>query len=111
MAIDPICGMEVDEKTPAGSSVFEGQNYYFCFKGCNNKFDANPPAYVGTATVLAGKGTSNVKLEPLGENALTGNGSLLPTADMKVVVFVTLPGQPPVQARFTPLEKPKPSAK
>lgn len=41
MAIDPICGMQVDEKTPAGSSVFEGQNYYFCFKGCNNKFDAN----------------------------------------------------------------------
>ena len=65
----------------------------------------------GTATVLAGKSTSNVKLEPGGENVLAGNGSFQPVPDMKVVVSVTLPGQPPVQARFTPIEKPKPSAK
>ena len=65
----------------------------------------------GTATVLAGKSTSNVKLEPGSENVLTGNGSFQPAPDMKVVVSVTLPGQPPVQARFTPVETPKPSAK
>ena len=65
----------------------------------------------GSATVLAGKGTSNVKLEPSGENALAGSGSFKPAPDMKVVVSVTLPGQPPVQARFTPLEMPKPSNK
>lgn len=65
----------------------------------------------GTATVLAGKGTSNVKLEPSGENALSGRGDFQPAPDMKVVVSVTLPGQLPVQARFTPIEKPKPSAK
>ena len=29
----------------------------------------------GSATVLAGKGTSNVKLEPGGENVLAGNGT------------------------------------
>ena len=65
----------------------------------------------GNATVLVGKGTSNVKLEPSGENVLAGSGGFQPAPDMKVVVSVTLPGQPPVQARFTPLEKPKPSAK
>ena len=65
----------------------------------------------GTATVLAGKSTSNVKLEPSGENALAGRGGFQPVPDMKVVVSVTRAGQPPVQARFTPLEKPKPSAK
>ena len=64
-----------------------------------------------SATVLAGKTTSSVKLEPRGENALAGNGGFQPVPDMKVVVSVTLAGQPPVQARFTPLEKPKPSAK
>ena len=57
----------------------------------------------GTATVLAGKTTSNVKLAPRGENALAGSGGFQPGPDMKVVVSVTLPGQPPVQARFTPL--------
>lgn len=65
----------------------------------------------GSATVLAGKGTSSVKLEPRSENALAGSGGFQPAPDMKVVVSVTLPGQPPVQARFTPLEKPRPSAK
>ena len=65
----------------------------------------------GGATVLAGKTTSSVKLEPRGETALAGGGGFQPAPDMKVVVSVTLPGQPPVQARFTPLEKPKPSAK
>ena len=64
-----------------------------------------------SATVLVGKTTSSVKLEPSGENTLAGNGSFQPAPDMKVVVSITLPGQPPVQARFTPLEKPKPSAK
>ena len=65
----------------------------------------------GTATVLAGKGTSNVKLEPSGENALAGSGGFQSAPDMKVVVSVTLPGEPPVQARFTPLEKTNPASK
>jgi len=65
----------------------------------------------GSATVLAGKNTSSVKLEPRSENVLAGSGGFHPAPDMKVVVSVTLSGQPPVQARFTPLEKPKPSAK
>src|SRR5713101_2777052 len=47
MATDPVCGMQVDERTAAGSSVFEGRNYYFCSAGCKKKFDANPAAYVG----------------------------------------------------------------
>lgn len=64
-----------------------------------------------SATVLAGKTTSSVKLDPRGENSLAGSGGFQPVPDMKVVVSVALPGQPPVQARFTPLEKPKPSAK
>ena len=65
----------------------------------------------GSATVLAGKNTSSVKLDPRGENALAGSGGFQLVPDMKVVVSVTLPGQPPVQARFTPLGKPKSSAK
>ena len=48
MATDPVCGMQVDEPTAAGSSVFEGSKYYFCSAGCMKKFDANPSAYIGT---------------------------------------------------------------
>src|ERR1700704_4689998 len=49
MATDPVCGMQVDERTAALSSVFAGSKYYFCCSGCKNKFDASPSAYVGKA--------------------------------------------------------------
>ena len=65
----------------------------------------------GSATVLAGKGTSNIKLEPSGENALAGSGSFQPAPDMKVVVSLTLPGESPIQARFTPTDTSKSSSK
>jgi Cu+-exporting ATPase len=47
MATDPVCGMQVDERTAAGSSIFEGSTFYFCSAGCKKKFDANPSGYVG----------------------------------------------------------------
>jgi len=34
---DPICSMEVDEKT-ALSSECDGKIYYFCSEGCRDKF-------------------------------------------------------------------------
>src|SRR4030042_2488003 len=37
MAIDPICGMEVDENT-ALKAEHEGKTYYFCSPGCRDKF-------------------------------------------------------------------------
>lgn len=61
----------------------------------------------GSATVLSGKSTVSVKLEPAGENALAGSGKFEFAPGMKVVVSLTLAGQNPVQARFTPLEKAK----
>lgn len=61
----------------------------------------------GSATVLSGKNTASVRLEPAGENALAGAGKFESAPGMKVVVSLTLAGQPPVQARFTPLDKAK----
>jgi hypothetical protein len=65
----------------------------------------------GSATVLANKNTTNVKLEPYGENALSGSGRFESTPEMKIVVSLTLPGENPVQARFTPLKKAKTATK
>ena len=45
MAIDPICGMTVDEKTAKFKSDYKGKTYYFCAPGCNKKFDADPVKY------------------------------------------------------------------
>lgn len=47
MAKDPVCGMEVDEKKAAATSVHQGTTYYFCAKACKATFDTNLAKYVG----------------------------------------------------------------
>src|SRR4026209_46837 len=44
-AIDPVCGMTVDTETAAGTSTFEGQEYYFCSTACKVEFDNNPAKF------------------------------------------------------------------
>ena len=46
MAIDPICKMEVDEKTAQYKSEYKGKTYFFCAPGCKKAFDENPEKYV-----------------------------------------------------------------
>jgi len=58
MATDPICGMQVDERTAANSSVFDGKTYYFCCAGCRKKFEAKPSAYVSAPSPAAEAMTS-----------------------------------------------------
>lgn len=38
MEIDPVCGMEVDPDTVAGSFEYQGKTYYLCSKGCLEDF-------------------------------------------------------------------------
>ena len=46
MAIDPICKMEVDEKTAKLKSECKGKTYYFCAPGCKTTFDEDPEKYI-----------------------------------------------------------------
>ncbi len=45
-AKDPVCGMNVDPARAAGSADHDGQTYYFCSRGCVEKFRANPLRYL-----------------------------------------------------------------
>lgn len=45
MHTDPICGMQVDPRTAAGQSEYQGQTYYFCSPGCKKTFDGDPQKY------------------------------------------------------------------
>src|SRR5438067_911146 len=44
MAIDPVCGMTVDEKTAPATAVHNGRTYYFCAPGCKRTFEKDPEA-------------------------------------------------------------------
>jgi Cu+-exporting ATPase len=42
---DPVCGMDIDPATAAGSEEFEGVTYYFCSASCFERFKADPGRY------------------------------------------------------------------
>ncbi|MFB3788516.1 MAG: heavy metal translocating P-type ATPase [bacterium] len=48
-ARDPVCGMFVNPEKAAASSEYQGEKYYFCCKGCQTKFEADPLQYVASA--------------------------------------------------------------
>jgi YHS domain-containing protein len=47
MQIDPVCGMQVDERTAPAKSQYQGTNYYFCCADCKQQFEQQPEQYVG----------------------------------------------------------------
>ena len=45
IAIDPVCGMEVEIVGARNTSEYTGQTYYFCCAGCRRSFEASPEEY------------------------------------------------------------------
>jgi YHS domain-containing protein len=39
---DPVCHMDIDPATAAGTSEYKGVTYYFCARGCKLDFDDDP---------------------------------------------------------------------
>jgi len=50
MAVDPVCGMKVDEESTEFQTTYGGKDFYFCSEECETKFDENPDQY---ATAVA----------------------------------------------------------
>ena len=46
VAIDPVCGMEVDTATSLLFFEHEGTTYWFCGKGCLLDFQDDPEAFL-----------------------------------------------------------------
>jgi len=45
MAKDPVCNMNVDEKTAKYTSEIDGNKIYLCSSTCKQQFDQNPSKY------------------------------------------------------------------
>lgn len=43
---DPVCGMDVDEKTAPAKFLYNNKTYYFCNTTCYEKFKNNPQQYI-----------------------------------------------------------------
>ena len=46
MAMDPVCGMEVDPAQAEWSTEYKGKTYYFCASGCKRSFEKEPEKYL-----------------------------------------------------------------
>ena len=46
MTIDPVCHMEVDEKTAPAKTEYKGKTYYFCAPGCKRRFEQDPEKFL-----------------------------------------------------------------
>ncbi len=63
MPVDPVCGMEVEEETAAGSYDYAGQPYFFCSVHCLETFKKEPAKYL---MPLSHPRESHVKESPPG---------------------------------------------
>ena len=50
MPTDPVCQMDVEERSAAGQSTYEGTTYYFCSLGCREAFEKEPGRYLPKTT-------------------------------------------------------------
>jgi xanthine dehydrogenase accessory factor len=46
IAIDPVCGMEVEVASARHRGDFEGRTFYFCCPACKRSFERNPQEYL-----------------------------------------------------------------
>ncbi|MGE0151758.1 MAG: heavy metal translocating P-type ATPase [Reyranellaceae bacterium] len=53
-ATDPVCGMKVDPATTPHKARHDGRDYFFCSKGCREKFVADPARYLQGAEPVKG---------------------------------------------------------
>jgi Cu+-exporting ATPase len=49
MAKDPVCGMEVNEKTAKLKCDYNGKTFYFCAASCKMTFEKNPLKFAGAS--------------------------------------------------------------
>jgi Cu+-exporting ATPase len=46
IAIDPVCGMEVETERAALTFEYQGTTYYFCSRGCLLEFKDDPERFL-----------------------------------------------------------------
>jgi Cu+-exporting ATPase len=72
---DPVCGMDVDPATAAFKTQHRGKEYFFCCRGCLEKFRANPEQILSAPPKPMGSG-----LVPLGMPASAARPGSIYTA-------------------------------
>ena len=61
MGLDPVCKMEVNPASAEAQSEYGGVAFYFCSRGCKEKFDLDPERFIDATdrAEIRAKGASN----------------------------------------------------
>jgi Cu+-exporting ATPase len=81
---DPICGMDVDPQTAAGSLEHEGHTYYFCSRHCLEKFRSLP-----AKSVVGAEAPTKFPTPPVGTHPVAPPKEVVETCPMHPEVRVT----------------------
>ena len=81
-AIDPVCGMSVDPTTCAAALTHDEVNYYFCSRGCGERFAADPTRYLEGGP--EGMGEPRPVALSLGRKPSVVTGAIDPVCGMSV---------------------------
>jgi P-type Cu+ transporter len=63
MAIDPVCGMQVDTERARFNAEHDGQAYYFCWRGCMLDSQEDPEQYLHPEYAPSGMDTPMTGME------------------------------------------------
>ncbi len=63
--IDPVCGMKVDPARAAATVEHGGRTYFFCSRGCAEKFQRDPAKYLSSPPLSAPNPHADA-LQPIG---------------------------------------------
>ena len=95
--IDPVCGMKVDEAKASARFDYEATTYFFCHPGCQQKFAANPQAYLNKPPQLQAMMPAMVQLggKPKPAIQIPGQSKVEYTCPMHPEVIQVGPGACP----------------
>jgi P-type Cu+ transporter len=73
---DPVCGMTVDPARAKATHEHAGKTYYFCCRGCQEKFSAEPAKYLMPKTLvgIAPAAQHTVQIAPARAHSTPGQG-------------------------------------
>jgi len=51
MPFDPVCRMDLDDRSAVASSDYQGKVYWFCAHTCKEAFDEDPERYLKNISI------------------------------------------------------------
>src|SRR5579859_3031943 len=80
MALDPVCGMTVAPERAAAKVSHANVTYFFCCKGCADKFQADPEIYLQSKAPAAPSMSASTQLIQLGGPKPPAKAAALPSS-------------------------------